>query len=52
MAIEEIEYALLTGNSVVAIKITEYDNFILKEMGVPIIPKRKDTLEKWIYSYL
>lgn len=50
MAIEEIHYALLIRKPIVAVKITEYNNSMLINYNIPIISKRRDVLERWIYS--
>ena len=52
MAIEEIKFALSVGKPIVAVKVTENDNRELKELGIPIIPCRKDSLEHWIKENL
>lgn len=51
MAIDEIKYALSIGKPVVAVKITDNDSSLIKELNIPIIPKRKDSLENYIYLY-
>lgn len=48
MAIDEIKYALSIGKPVVAIKVTEYSGRHIQELGIPVIAKRKDSLEWWI----
>lgn len=48
MSIDEIKYALSIGKPVVAIKITESTSTRITELGVPVIAKRKDSLETWI----
>lgn len=50
MAIEEIHYALSIRKPIVAVKITEYNNSMLINYNIPIISKRRDVLERWIYS--
>lgn len=51
MAIDEIRYAISIGKPVVAIKITENTSTIISGLGVPVIFKRKDTLETWIATH-
>lgn len=48
MAIDEIKFALLIGKPVVAIKITEITSSEITSLKIPVIPKRKDSLESWI----
>lgn len=48
MSIEEIRYAINIGKPVVAIKITDSTSQCISELGVPVIAKRKDSLELWI----
>lgn len=50
MAIDEIRYAVSIGKPVVAIKITESTSQYITELGIPVIAKRKDSLELWISS--
>lgn len=50
MAIDEIRYAVSIGKPVVAIKITESTSQYVTELGIPVIAKRKDSLELWISS--
>ena len=52
MAIEEIKFATSVGKPIVAVKVTENDNRELKELGVSIIPCRRDSLEYWIKENL
>ncbi len=51
MAIDEIEYAQELGKPIVAIKITDYTSSKILELGVDVIPKRKDFLETWIEQH-
>ena len=46
--IDEIKFALLIGKPVVAIKITEITSSEITSLKIPVIPKRKDSLESWI----
>lgn len=48
MAINEIEYAQHIGKPVVAVQITTNTSVYITNMRIPVIPKRKDSLEKWI----
>ena len=50
MSIDEIKFAISIGKPVVAVKITENTSIYISELGVPLIPKRKDSLEKWIFQ--
>lgn len=50
MAIDEIKYAVSIGKPVVAIKITESTSQYITELCIPVIAKRKDSLELWINS--
>ncbi len=50
MAIDEIRYAVSIGKPVVAIKITESTSQYITELSIPVIAKRKDSLEFWIRS--
>lgn len=48
MAINEIEYAQHIGKPVVAVRITTNTCSFISGMNIPVIPYRKDSLEKWI----
>ena len=48
MAIDEIRYALSIGKPVVAVQITCNNNSQLAALKVPVVAKRKDSLENWI----
>ena len=48
MSIEEIKYAIAIGKPVVAVKITDSTSTYISELNIPVIPKRKDSLENWI----
>lgn len=50
MSINEIRFAVSIGKPVVAIRISEYTSFQISELGIPVIPKRRDSLEAWIAS--
>ncbi len=48
MSIDEIQFAISIGKPVVAVKITENSSIHMSELGIPVIPKRKDSVENWI----
>lgn len=48
MSIEEIKFAVNIGKPVVAVKITDNTSRYIDELGIPVIAKRKDSLELWI----
>ena len=48
MAIDEIKYALSAGKPVVAVKITDNTSSEISNLNIPVIAKRKDSLELWI----
>lgn len=48
MAIDEIRYAISIGKPVVAVQITDYSSAEIINRCIPVIPKRKDSLETWI----
>lgn len=48
MSIDEIRYAINIGKPVVAIRITDSTSLSIVNLAVPIIAKRKDSLENWI----
>lgn len=48
MSIEEIKFAISIGKPVVAIKITDSTSSYISNLGIPVIAKRKDSLEWWI----
>lgn len=48
MSIEEIMFALSIGKPIVAVRITENTSTLISGLGVPVIAKRKDSLETWI----
>ena len=50
MAIDEIEYALSIGKPVVAVQLSYNTSSALTNLGVKVIPKRKDSVESWIAS--
>lgn len=48
MAIEEIRFAVDIGKPVVAVKITESTSSEITKLDIPVVAKRKDSLETWI----
>lgn len=48
VSIEEIRFAVDIGKPVVAVKITDSTSSQISALNVPVIPKRKDSLETWI----
>lgn len=52
MSLEEIKYALNIGKPVIAVKITENTSTCISSLGIPVIAKRKDSLENWISNNL
>lgn len=48
MSIEEIRFAVDIGKPVIAVKITDSTSSQISELNIPVIPKRKDSLETWI----
>lgn len=52
MAIDEIKYAHSIDKPIVAVKLLESNNSELVNLGVEIIPNRKDSLENWIDSHV
>ena len=48
MSIEEIRFAINIGKPVVAVKITDNTSRYISELGIPVIAKRRDSLELWI----
>lgn len=48
MSIEEIQFAVDIGKPVVAIKITEKTSSDISDLNIPVVAKRKDSLEAWI----
>lgn len=52
MAINEIRYAISKNKPIVAIELMKYNNAELIRLGVDVIPRRKDSLAKWISLHL
>lgn len=48
MSIEEIRFAISIRKPVVAVKITESNSRYIAELAIPVVSKRKDSLERWI----
>lgn len=48
ISIEEIRFAVDIKKPVVAVRITESTSRQISELNIPVIPKRKDSLETWI----
>lgn len=49
MSIEEIRYAKDLGKPIVAVQITPSTSREISALGIDVIPKRKDSLENWVY---
>ena len=45
---DEIRFAISIGKPVVAVKITESTSSNIANLNIPVIAKRKDSLEDWI----
>ena len=52
MSIEEIKYAVSINKPVVAIQITPSTSSQITGLNIPVIPKRKDSLESWINTHI
>jgi len=48
MSLDEIKFAISIGKPVVAVKITDNTSTRITELNIPVISKRKDSLESWI----
>lgn len=48
MSLDEIKFAISIDKPVVAVKITDSTSSYISSLGIDIISKRKDSLEKWI----
>lgn len=48
MSIDEIKFAISIGKPVVAVKITNNTSREIANLNIPIVAKRKDSLESWI----
>ena len=49
MSMDEIHFAVSIGKPVVAIKITESTSSKITELNIPVIAKRRDSLENCIH---
>lgn len=48
MAIDEIKFAVDIGKPVVAVKITDNTSANILNLNIPVVAKRKDSVEAWI----
>lgn len=48
----QIKYAIAIGKPVVAVKITDSTSSQISNMGIDVIPYRKDSLEVWIRLHI
>jgi len=48
MSLDEIKFAISIGKPIVSVKITESTSSSILSLGVPVVAKRKDSLETWI----
>ena len=48
MSIEEIKFAVDIGKPVVAVGITDNTSTDISDLDIPVVAKRKDSLENWI----
>ena len=48
MSMDEICFAISIGKPVVAVKITESTSSNISSLNIPVIAKRRDSLENWI----
>lgn len=48
MALDEIRYAISVNKPIVAVKITDNTSKYITYLNIPVISKRKDSLENWI----
>ena len=48
MSMDEIRFAISIGKPVVAVKITESTSSNITSLNIPVIAKRRDSLEDWI----
>ena len=48
MSIEDVKFAVEIGKPVVAVSITSSTSSQISDLEIPVIPKRKDSLENWI----
>ena len=50
MTIDEIMYAKSIGKPVVAVRITNYTSSDIVNLGIDVVPYRKDSIETWIVN--
>lgn len=48
MSIDEIKFAVSIGKPIVAVRITESTSTSISDLDIPVVAKRKDSLEQWI----
>lgn len=48
MALDEIRYAISVDKPIVAVKITDNTSKYITYLDIPVISKRRDSLENWI----
>ena len=48
MSIDEVKFAISLGKPVVAVKITESTSSQITKLDIPLVMKRKYSLENWI----
>ena len=48
MSMDEIRFAISIGKPVVAIKITDSTSSNITKLNIPVVAKRRDSLEEWI----
>lgn len=48
MSMDEIRFAISIGKPVVAIRITDSTSSNITSLNIPVIAKRRDSLEEWI----
>lgn len=49
MSIDEIRFAIDIGKPVATVRITDSTSSQIANLNIPVISKRKDSLEAWIY---
>ncbi len=49
MSIDEIRFAIDIGKPVVAVRITDSTSSQIANLNIPVVSKRKDSLEAWIH---
>ena len=52
MSIDEIRYALSIGKPVVAVEVTNNTSTEIANLGIDVVPYRKDSLTTWIYNHI